>query len=144
MKSPLTIILFCFQIVLFLGVTILLASTYVTLYPDEKTSTSSVVKIAQPHDHIDAPPEVNAKDGLLGDDKSAQDIGAHGKLSWPPVNMVNCQGDFLYGRSSWILEFSNLTRDTWAHCHEYTEVNHFIFTLKHIILGQLQNSFKKN
>ena len=40
------------QIVLFLGVTILLASTYVTLYPDEK-STSSVVKVALPHDHID-------------------------------------------------------------------------------------------
>lgn len=54
------------QVVLFLGVTILLASTYVTLYSEEKGSSSSVVKMPVPHDHIDSVDSVLQNDAVQG------------------------------------------------------------------------------
>lgn len=49
-----------------MGVTILLASTYVTLYSEEKGSSSSVVKMPVPHDHIDSVDSVLQNDAVQG------------------------------------------------------------------------------
>ena len=44
--------IFLIQIVLFLGMTVLLASTYVTIYSGDASSSTTVVKMAQPHVHV--------------------------------------------------------------------------------------------
>ncbi len=58
----------CLQIVLFLGVTILLASTYVTLYSQDKAQSGlddSVVKIAVPNDREDIGEDADVKQELV-------------------------------------------------------------------------------
>ncbi len=50
---------FCIQVVLFIGVTLLLASTYMTLYDQDRHARDSVVKIAPP-------PPLNVKGDNLG------------------------------------------------------------------------------